>query len=393
MPVSIPLRPPRRPHTVDLLVAAAGLTGGLLLYALGLSNAGPLGLPKRLALAALVLMAGAEVLRRGAPLTALAIGTAALALDMATGGLLASWVMYTDLVYAAVLYGPPAACRILPRACELVTVLGTLSAIAVLRRPAAVLIGVTLGVLTAAPAWTGVSVRRHRDAAETARLTAERTALLAELDRRQAVVAERSRMARELHDVIAGHLSAIALHSTAALSIGEPEASREALGVIRENSVQGLAEMKRLIGVLRQPGDEEPATRPTLDGLTGLLAQARAAAGDRRFRFRLHDERGPDPLPAPVELAAYRIVQESLTNVVKHAAPGTVRVVLCADEGALTVRVTSELTADGRAPRVPGAGAGLTGMRERVALLGGSLTAGPANGLWQVAAQLPLDPA
>ncbi|MFI9719321.1 sensor histidine kinase [Streptomyces sp. NPDC052396] len=385
----MPVRLPRRPRATDLLIAAAGLAGGLLLYLLGLVNGGPLGTSRRLALVWLLVMAGAEVLRRSAPLAALALGTAVLALDVTTGGLLATWVMYTDLVYAAVLYGSPAAGRVVPRLAELVTVLGTLVAIALIRRPPAVLIGVTLGVLTAVPAWTGVGVRRHRDAAEAALLAAERTALLAELDRREAVGAERARMARELHDVIAGHLSAIALHSTAALSIGEAAASREALGVIRENSVRGLAEMKRLIGVLRQPGDEEPAIRPTLDGLDALLARARAAVVDRRFRFVLRDERGAGPLPAPVELAAYRIVQESLTNAVKHAAPGPVTVALLGGDGRLTVRVTSALGAM-NGPRAPGAGAGLTGMRERVALVGGSLTAGPAGGRWRVQAELPL---
>ncbi len=171
-------------------------------------------------------------------------------------------------------------------------------------------------------------VRIHRDTASAERLRAEQTALLAETDRRQAVHAERARMARELHDVVAGHLSAVAVHATAALSLdpatAPPTATREALGVIRENSVQGLAEMRRLIGLLRDPEEAADgagqAVSPTLNGLDALLARAGAAAQDG-FVFRLHDGRGPEPLGAPVELSAFRIVQESVTNALKHAPP------------------------------------------------------------------------
>ncbi|MBZ4320297.1 sensor histidine kinase [Streptomyces huiliensis] len=386
------------PHRDDLLIAASGLLGGLLLYALGLSSRPVAALPRRVALAALVVIVAAELLRRRHPLVGLAVGVPALAVDVCSGNLVATTVMFTDLVYAAVLYGPPAAYRLLPRACEALTVIGTLLSLALIRRPEAVLIGVGLAVVTIAPAWTGVGVRQHRDAAEAARLAAERTVLLAEMDRREAVVAERARMARELHDVVAGHLSAIAIHSTAALSIDEPDTSREALGVIRGNSVQGLAEMRRLIGLLRGAGDaDEPAATPTLDGLDALLDRTRAALPEGRLTVELRDARGPGPLPAPVELAAYRIVEESLTNAVKHAAPGAVAVELTGADGrerALTVRVTSALDGDGSGPRAPGAGAGLVGMRERVALLGGRLTAGPADGdtgRWEVRAELPLN--
>ncbi|MEV6669980.1 histidine kinase [Streptomyces sp. NPDC051162] len=380
----------------EALIAAAGLLGGVALYALGLTGSPVAAVPKRLALVALAVMAGAELLRRRAPLTGLAVGVGALTLDVLSGSIMANVAMFTDLVYAAVLYGPPAAYRFIPRATEVLTVVGTLLAAAIVRSPSALLVGIGLGVITITPAWTGVGVRVHRDAARSARLEAERTALLAELDRREAVGAERARMARELHDVVAGHLSAIAIHSTAALSIGDPKASDEALAVIRENSVQGLAEMRRLIGILRDAGTaDEPAAVPRLDAVETLLAQARGAARGDGFVFVLHDERGARPLPAPVELAAYRIVQESLTNAVKHAGPGPVTVELTRP-GPLVVRVTSGL-GDRPGPRVPGAGAGLVGMRERVALVGGRLTAGPVPGpehgaaVWEVRAELPVE--
>ncbi|MCB5910881.1 sensor histidine kinase [Streptomyces pinistramenti] len=393
--------PPARPHRDDVLIAAAGLLGGLLLWVLGLHSAPPVsGLPSWLTLVALAAISGAELLRRTAPLTGLAIAVAALTLDTCAGTLIATVVMFTDLVYAAVLYGGSRAARRIPQCAVLVTVLTTVVLLAVRRDPEMLMFGIVIGVITATPAWTGLIIRNHRDAAQAARLRAEQTALLAEMDRTQAVAGERARMARELHDMVANHLSAIAIHATAAQTIDDPGATRQALGVIRENSVQGLAEMRRLIGLLRDAaGAEEPAAVPTLDGLEALLGQARTNGAASGLTFTLDDTRhadGTDPraaLPAPVELAAYRIVQESLTNALKHAAPGEVAVRLeQARGGPLGIAVISPF--GGRSgPRAPGSGAGLVGMRERTTLLGGTFEAGPVRGpagtVWQVRAQLP----
>ncbi len=207
-------------------------------------------------------MASAELLRREAPRSALAVGTLALVADQFTRGSLATVLMFTDVMYAAVLYGPPAAARRLPVATLLVTVASTIGFLAWFQKPEALLIGLVIGLVSFIPALTGVSVRSHRTAADAARLAAAQTARLAEMDRTQAVAAERARMARELHDMVAGHLSAVAIHSTAALSIDDPETSRGALKVIRENSVEGLAEMRRLIGLLREGGEDGARSRP-----------------------------------------------------------------------------------------------------------------------------------
>jgi signal transduction histidine kinase len=378
-----------RPHRFDVYVAVGGLLGGLLLMAAGLhtrSSGDPVTLFEGFwpVLVPLTVTAGCELLRRTAPRTALLTGTAAIVADQTTQGNIATVLMFTDLVYAAVLYGPPASARRIPRITGLLTVAGALVPFAVWREPEALLIGVLIGLVSFAPAATGWIVRDHRDAAEAARLRAEQTALLAEMDRTQAVTAERARMARELHDMVANHLSAIAIHSTAALSIDEPATARQALTVIRENSVAGLAEMRRLIGLLRDAGAAaEPAAAPTLDGLAALVDGARANGLD----ITLDAEHGE--VPAPVELAAYRIVQESLTNALKHACPGPVTVSLAQRDAVLDVRVTSPYGhRDG--PRAPGSGAGLTGMRERAALLGGTFEAGPEGSLWAVHATLPV---
>lgn len=378
-----------RPHRFDVWIALGGLLGGLLLVALGLGTR-PSSDPMTLfdgpwpVLPPLLLTACCELVRRTAPRAALLTATAAVTADLVTQGNLSTVLMFTDVMYAAVLYGPLASARRIQWITGLLTVAATVAPFAVWRVPEALLIGVVVGVVAYGPAATGWIVRDHRDAAEAARLRAEQTALLAETDRAQAVTAERARMARELHDMVANHLSAIAIHSTAALSLDDPHTSRQALTVIRENSVEGLAEMRRLIGILRDgSGDREPAAAPTLDGLEALVEGARANGLDVTL------DAGHGSVPTPVELAAYRIVQESLTNALKHACPGRVTVVLAQRDGALDVRVRSPYGhRDG--PRAPGSGAGLVGMRERAALLGGTFTAGPQGSAWSVRATLPL---
>ncbi|WP_254047256.1 sensor histidine kinase [Streptomyces aureus] len=387
-----------RPHRVDLLMAAGGLAVGLLMWSFGLHTQTDRLITARWAtLVPLFVMAAMEAVRRTMPQTALAVGTVALVADQFTYGTLVTALMYTDLVYAAVVYGTAAAARRIPYTTGLVTIGVTIGFLVWWQNAIALVVGLLTGMVSFLPALTGAVVRNHRQAADAALLRAEQTALLAEIDRTQAVVAERARMARELHDMVANHLSAIAIHSTAALSIDEPATTRQALTVIRENSVAGLAEMRRLIGLLRDSsGDTEPAAAPTLAGLDALVEQARDNAGPSGLDLVLEDGRESTAgLPAPVELAAYRIVQESLTNALKHAAPGEVRVVLTGGQAALTVEVTSP-RGDRPGPTAPGSGAGLVGMRERVDLLGGAFEAGPVTDRdgrkrWQVRAELPMD--
>ncbi|MFJ6217309.1 sensor histidine kinase [Streptomyces sp. NPDC092296] len=382
-----------RPDRDDVFIAGVGLVGGLVLWALGLHPQAGRPLGGAWVLVPLAATAGLELVRRSRPHLALLAGTLALAADQLTVGSLATVLMFTDLVYASVRYGSQAAAQRIPVGAGLLSVTGTICSAAWYRTPDALLVGVAIGLVAFAPATTGALVRNYREAAESARLRAEQTTRLAELDRNQAVAAERARMARELHDMVANRLSAIAIHSTAALSRADPEATRAAMAVIRENSVDGLAEMRRLIGLLRDSsGAPDPAAVPALDGLPALVDGARANG----LEVTVHDTRTPGrELPTPVELAAYRITQESLTNALKHAVPGRVSVALAEREGALTVRVTSPYGERPAGLRVPGSGSGLVGMRERAALLNGSFHAGPASGadgrVWQVYAVLPTD--
>ncbi|MEU4298754.1 sensor histidine kinase [Kitasatospora aureofaciens] len=389
----VPSLPPRR---LDRLIALCGLLGGAVLIAFRVYDRAD-RVPWWAVALPLVVTAGLELVRRTRPVLAVSLGGLAFAGSVFAGGLLATTIMYTDLLYAAVLYGSRRMSRVLHlTGGATVLVLSSLVWYAA-GTSEGLLIVVLSSLVFLAPVWTGDLVRRHRQEAETERLRAEQTALLSEMDRREAVGAERARMARELHDVVANHLSAIAIHATGAQSVARrrrlaaDDPLVEVLAVIRENSVQGLAEMRRMIGLLRDSGGgevDESYAAPDLAAVDALLAKARAAGQDVGLEFRLTElgERGA--VPVPVGLAAYRIVQESLTNALKHAGPGLVAVRLEFGREELLIGVDSPYRGEpGR--ELPGARAGQVGMSERAGLLGGSFEAGPRDGYWSVRAVLP----
>jgi len=220
-----------------------------------------------------------------------------------------------------------------------------------------------------------------------ARLERERDA-----QARIAAVAERARIARELHDVIAHNVSVMVVQADgASYALGtDPDRAREALAAISATGRQALAEMRRLLGVLRREDGtaSERAPQPGIGELGELLDQARGAGLPVSFTV----EGDPQPLPSGAALAAYRIVQESLTNTRKHAGPvASASVLLRYSPAALVLAISDDGLGElgGAAP--PGAGHGLTGMRERVAMYGGSVTAGPRpGGGFEVMATLPL---
>jgi len=378
----------------DLLLAVAALAGGLLvLSAHGYSHWSPDGSGPGIGwrVPPLLGVCAAMLFRRTSPLLDLAVATPAAAVDIVLGPSLGTMLIYTDALYAAALYGPRRAAGRLLAATAVVTALlaGAVLPLAADWR-AAVIVGGVAGMTFVSPVLTAMVVRGHRDRAELERQRAEQLARLAELDRRNAVTAERARMARELHDVVAGHLSAVALHSAAVLRMPDMDRDgvRRAMTVIRENSVQGLAEMRRMIGLLRE-GREEEADPPAAPRLADLERLAeRAARPDLSVGLKVTGTAGE--LPAAVELAAYRIVQESLTNALKHAGPGRVEVLLEHRPGRLSITVESPLGAE--PTELPGAGSGLIGMRERASILGGTFDAGPDGARWRVRAELPTAP-
>ncbi|GGV11175.1 sensor histidine kinase [Streptomyces spectabilis] len=252
-----------------------------------------------------------------------------------------------------------------------------------------VLFGLTL--FAVAVLVGGVARGRRED---RARLAAQIAATARERAVRT-VLEERARIARELHDVVAHHLSLISIQADAApyrVPDPPPELAAE-FASIRANALEGLAELRHLLGLLRAdaPGEGAAVTapQPSLAELDALLAHVRAAG----LAVAARVEGARRPLPPGVELSAYRIVQEALSNTLRHAPGAGAEVELRYAPTALRLRVTNGPAVRAVVP-APGGGHGLTGMRERAAMLAGDVVTGPLpDGGWEVTAVLPVRPA
>jgi signal transduction histidine kinase len=250
------------------------------------------------------------------------------------------------------------------------------------------------GALVAGAWFLGDVARRWRALAEeNGRQVRELEEARAELAV-QALALERLRIARELHDVVAHSMSMVAMHSGAArLAVGtDPEAERVALTVVERTTRDALAEMRRLVTVLREDSGRDTLGRSPAPGLEDLprLVADMAAVGmvvDVRTEGRL------DAVPPGLSLTAERILQEALTNVARHAGPTPVRVEVIVDADAVRLSVENERgSGPTLSPPLTG-GHGLQGMRERAHLYGGTLDAGPTrSGGWRVSACLPREP-
>lgn len=334
-----------------------------------------------------------QIWRASRPQLAFVLGVVVLAVDVLLGPTFPMLLVIGDLLYCAVLYGRREFARVV---IALTAVTSVTTAIAVASQVPnwrnALVILLQVGTVPLIPIWWALNVRQHRDIADAERIRAEQAVQIADLDRRAAVAAERARMARDLHDVIAGQLSAIAIQSEALLSTGAngvPPNVRTVLESVRENSVSSLAEMRTMIGILRAEDsgeDLDPHTAPPrLSELSRLLDSARAGGLVVETEVDLGGS-----LATAVDLAAYRIVQEALTNALKHAPRSTVKVHLRREDEALVVEVVNSLARD-----VPsssnGSGLGLLYLRERAQAVGGTLAAGKLGDRWQVRAELPAE--
>jgi len=246
--------------------------------------------------------------------------------------------------------------------------------------------GTTLGILIVVGIGEGIRGRRDR-MAEFRRRVSQR--------RQTEVQAERVRIARELHDVLAHSLSQINVQAGVGLHLmdKQPDKAKEALASIKETSKTALDEVRTVLGVLRAEGGADPnaplVPEPDLSRLPGLAASLTAQGID----VRLDDRLSADQVPKPVQLALYRIAQESLTNITRHAEGVTrATISLSRRDGVyrLEVRDDGRSVGAGVATASESGGRGLLGMRERAELLGGHLTAGPAaGGGFEVVAELP----
>jgi signal transduction histidine kinase len=278
----------------------------------------------------------------------------------------------------------------------------------------------SINYLVFATAWLlGDATRNRREAALELAARAAQLERTRELEAGRAVAEERNRIAREMHDVIAHHVSMMVVQAEAGPVVvhRDPDRAAASFDAISATGRQALTEMRRLLGVLRpdergrltpQPEPTGPAAQPDPAGLAPQPDPNRLAplapqpgASDVPAAVAAMRASGLDvdlaetgrvrPLPPTVDLAAYRIVQEALTNVLKHAGPARAVVRVDYGEDAVTVEVTND-GAGGSKPRSLD-GHGLIGMRERAGLVGGDLQAGPApDGGWRVHARLPLLP-
>jgi signal transduction histidine kinase len=286
------------------------------------------------------------------------------------------------------------------------TVTAILAGVLVLTAGATVAGGVALGhvqagavaarvvasaVLVTAGAVLGSAVRAQRAYSAGLQEQAERRAQAQLADARRAVAEERLRIARELHDVVAHSLSLIALQAGVGhyVASARPEEAARTLASIETASRTAMGEMRRLLGVLRD--DRTGADLAPAPGLADV-GQLITGTADAGVRVQLEIRGAQRPVPPGVDLAAYRIIQEALTNVVKHARTTAGRVVVTYADDAMCLEITDDGHGAPAAAVAASAGHGIAGMAERVSLFGGEFHAGPLPGRgFRVAARLPVD--
>lgn len=345
-----------------------------------------------LAVATCLAVAGGRRLA-GRPLfgTALLLGAAVLATTpLSVGEIPLAQFLAVDVALFFVASTRPRRTGLVAAAMALGTLVGYLG-IRMLRGWNVGMSAETAVAMTVVIAWLiGNSTHQAREYAEQSRVQAAA----------RAVTAERLRIARETHDTVAHSIGIIALQAGAAARVIEtqPVAAREALSSIENAGRETLAGLRRLLGALRQAEPEGPgyaaelAHAAPLGPALGLadvdrLAATTTAAGVR-VDVRWHGE--PRPLPPEIDISAYRIIQEAVTNVVRHAGTPSCRVTV---DSSRTEELSIEITDDGRGvrPRGKGTGWGLVGMRERTTLLHGDFSAGPCPaGGFRVTARLPV---
>ncbi|MEV0583959.1 sensor histidine kinase [Nonomuraea sp. NPDC050310] len=360
------------PTPLDWTIAVAVLVFALA-EELGDGGGRPLWLAAAVTAGVLVLV------RRRLPATVLAVYSAQFPVTLYFGnGVPAAWGWYVELLLLFTLMAEaafPSRRLLLGLGCGAFAMVSLF-----VFSPTPIAVGdVTIAFFMAAIACgAGVAVRRHQ---ETALAAHERGELLA----RQAVVEERNRIARELHDIVAHSVSVMTMQAGAVRLMLKKEQSteRETLTLVEGAGREAVEELRRMLGLLRTPGDDERTPQPGLERLEELVEQMCIAGLDVHLIVHGH----PVPLSPGLGLSVYRIVQESLTNTLKHAGPTKATVTLSYRPRELRVDIEDEgLTGKPGPP-----GHGLIGMRERVALFHGRLTAGPApQGGYSVRVDLPL---
>jgi signal transduction histidine kinase len=379
-------------QVIDIVDAGTGiLAAGLIAIAAWGPPPGLIGtamIPGPLWLRALlpVLMGAPLLLRRRAPLlmwTAILAAVALLSLLTRNPerGVAFTFVLLAAAYSLGAHASPRRAAAGLAVAAPVVAVIAAFGGLALAFHQGSGAKAAALSLLQLVAFWlAGVLVRARRQAVSMA---ARSVAL--ERQAEQATAAERARIARELHDIVAHHLSVIVLQAAGARASGRP--AEATLEKIENSARQALGETRRLLGVVRDAaGEAGLAPQPGIGELDALAASVRAAG----LPVNLVISGDPAALPATVEVSVYRIVQEALTNVLKHAGQARADVTIGCAQETVTIEVTDNGTAE-PAPLATAGGHGLAGMCERAAVFGGELRAGPRpGGGFAVLARLPL---
>ena len=377
--VPFPVRPTRPPRA-DVVLAAVFLVVSLTQVALD-----PITDPAALSYVVALGSALPVAWRRVQPVLAALVMTAVWLIPPGDGFLFLGYVIAVILFFSLGAHTERVATVV--AVCAVATAVGVvMTLLGPEAEPAA--IGAALVVL--GPAATGrlvAHLRRQTALLEelTGRLVRERATA-----ERAAVAEERARIARGLHDVIGPEFTVTALQADAAAAalVKAPERATAPVQAVRRSAAEALAEMRRVVGMLRDAEDEDLRPQPGLPDVPELVERSRAAGATVELTLQPPDR----PTHASVGLAAYRLIQEALTNAGRHAPGAAVGVRVVGDDDAVTVEVVNGRAGSVPSPRSGSSGFGLVGMRERVRLLGGRLEAGPTPaGGYALTARLPLE--
>jgi signal transduction histidine kinase len=368
------------PRRADLLWTALATALALAMLQLDMSDATRADRAPDLLGALLAIAACAPVaVRRAHPLAAavaaLAFAGTALALD---------YLVIVPVLVALTLCSHAAIHSAQRVTVPLAAYAGTMmaAAVAITGEDSPVLVRILGGVAIGVTAvLIGDAIRSERERTHEAQEFAQRIAELRDRDVERAVVEERLRIARDVHDITGHHLSAISLQAAGAGRTTSDPVARAALERIHRLTSEALGQTRRALGVLRESGPAARAPTPRLEHVEQLLGPAR----DAGLAVDLRLDGADRPLSDEIEVCAYRVVQESLTNVVRHAGASAVRVRVSYRERELLIAVDDDGVGGPGRP-----GGGIEGMRERVAIVGGSFAAGPGARGWSVRASLPL---
>jgi signal transduction histidine kinase len=328
--------------------------------------------------------------KRRLPVTVLVLVSLLFVADLLTVGGLGTLVVLLDVLWTAAFLADSRGRRMLLALLGAATVVLFLCAwlLTDVSFPVAFLIGVQFGAIFGTDYWWAVAVSQAHELAELHRQRAEHAAAVAERDRVEAVQRERETMARELHDVVAGHVMAMAIRAEAALSTPpDHPRDREALQAVRDAGLDAHAALRSMISVLRR-GEGSPASSPRWGDLEGIVQEAERAG----LTVRLVADHVGD-VGSALEQAVIRIVREALNNCIRHASGAEVDVIIRRSGPEVRVEVRSRGGSPSGASTSADGGWGLQMLRERVAALGGAFIAGPVAGGWSVEGRIPTEAA